>query len=431
MNRKLFQNTVWIIACKIGQSVLGLIVGMLTARYLGPSNYGIINYAASITAFFFPLAHLGLQSTAVSELVLSPNQEGETMGTILGMSVLGGLASVVSIFLFSLVVHRGETETILVCVLQSLSLLFQMTEMIQYWYQAKLMSKYTSLISMAAYTLVSVYKVFIIVTGKSIYWFAVTMAFDYLLITAALLLLYRRLGTQKLSFNMVLVKPLFTRSKHYILSGMMVSLFAQTDKVMIKWICGNAQSGYYAVAVTCATMSSFVFQAIIDSYRPVIVADKRNNMGSYQKYMVQLYSIIIYLGVAQSIVLTVFAKLVIGIIYGQDYLPAVPILQMITWYSTFSYMGAVRNVWILAEEQQKYLWIINLSGAILNILANILLIPIMGAVGAAVASVVTQFFTNFVLCFLVRAVRPTARLIFQALDPRTLLNLLPKRSRTL
>ena len=60
----------------------------------------------------------------------------------------------------------------------------------------------------------------------------------------------------------------------------------------------------------------------------------------------------------------------------------------------FSYLGSVRNVWMLAENKQKYLWIINLSGALGNVILNLILIPIMGVNGAAVASLCTQIFAK-------------------------------------
>lgn len=50
LHNKTIQNAKWIIGCKIVQSLLQMVVGMLSARYLGPSNYGLINYAASIVA---------------------------------------------------------------------------------------------------------------------------------------------------------------------------------------------------------------------------------------------------------------------------------------------------------------------------------------------------------------------------------------------
>lgn len=85
--KQVFNNAKWIIVCKIVQSLLQLVVGMLCARYLGPSNYGLINYAASIMAFALPFMKLGLDSTMVYELTENPQKEGEIVGTSLAMNI--------------------------------------------------------------------------------------------------------------------------------------------------------------------------------------------------------------------------------------------------------------------------------------------------------------------------------------------------------
>ena len=82
-------------------------------------------------------------------------------------------------------------------------------------------------------------------------------------------------------------------------------------------------------------------------------------------------------------------------------------------------MGSVRNIWILAEQKQKMLWKINLSGALLNVIANYILIPLIGINGAAIASVAAQLFVNFVLCFTIPSLRPVGHLIIEV-DPRNL-----------
>lgn len=188
-----------------------------------------------------------------------------------------------------------------------------------------------------------------------------------------MIILYGKLGKQKLSFSFSLGKQLFARSRYYIVSSMMVTIFAQTDKIMIKMMIGNAENGYYSTAVACAGMTGFVFVAIIDSLRPVIFENKKIDRKLFEKSMAVLYSIIIYMGLAQSIVLVLFAKPVVMLLYGNAYSAAVPILQIITCDTAFSYMGTVRNIWMLAEEKQKYLWIINLSGAVLNVIGNFIL----------------------------------------------------------
>lgn len=427
--KKVVKNASWLIACRVAQSIVALLIGMLTARYLGPANYGILNYASSVVAFAAPLAELGIRNILVQEIVSHPEREGKTLGTSLVMCVTSSLLCMAGCVAFVFIANPSEPETLVVCGLYSISLIFQMTETIQYWYQAKLLSKYTAVSSLIAYAIVSIYKAILLITGKSIYWFAVSHAFDYLLISGALFLMYRKNGGQKLSFSWSLGKELFSRSKYYIVSSMMVTIFAQTDKIMIKNMVGNAENGYYSTAVTCAGMTGFVFVAIIDSLRPIIFEAKNKNQADFEKNMSLLYSIIIYLGLAQSIGMTVLARPIIRILFGQAYLPAISLLQIVVWYSAFSYIGSVRNVWILAEKKQKYLWIINLSGAVINVALNLALIPILRENGAAIASVFTQFFTNFVLCIIVKPIRPTFPLIIRALNPKTIIDILPQRKK--
>lgn len=423
MKNSVIKNAGWIIGCRIIQSLIAVIIGMLSARYLGPSNYGLISYASSVIAFVVPLAQLGMRNVLVEEIVSHPEREGKTIGTSIAISLVSCFLCMAGCIAFVAVANAGERDTLIVCALYSISLVFQILEMIQYWYQAKLISKYTSVTSLVSYLICAIYKVFLLATRKNVYWFAIAYSLDFLIISVVLLVIYRKLGGQKLSFSFSIGKQIFSRSKHYIVSSMMVTVFSQMDKIMIKKMMGNAEIGYYSTAIACANITGFVFLAIIDSLRPVIFESKKIDYKKFEKNMSILYSVIIYVGLAQSLMLTIFAKPIVAILYGEAYLPAIPLLQIIAWYTAFSYMGNVRNIWMLAEEKQKYLWIINLSGASLNVVGNLILIPLMGAEGAAFISVATQFFTNFILCIIVKPIRPTARLIWDALNPQLLFNM--------
>lgn len=123
-NRKIFDNTIWIVGCKIFRAVLGLIVTMLSARYLGPSGYGIISYAASIVTFVVPVMQLGLNSTLVQELISEPDREGTVMGTSIAMSTVSGVCCIVGVTAFTAVTNPGEPMTVLVCALYSVQLVF-------------------------------------------------------------------------------------------------------------------------------------------------------------------------------------------------------------------------------------------------------------------------------------------------------------------
>lgn len=423
---KVAKNATWIIACRIVQAVLALIINMLTARYLGPSNFGLITYAASLVAFVVPLMNLGFSSTLVQEVVNYPEREGKTMGTSIFLSLCSSLCCIIGLAAFVCIANHDEPVTILVCLLYSFVLFFQALDLMQYWFQAKYLSKYTSIVSLCAYAIVSAYKIFLLVTAKSVYWFAVSNAFDYALISISIIVIYMKLGGQKLSFSFALGKEMFSRSKHYILSAMMVTVFAQTDKIMIKLMINEAETGYYGAAVACAGMTSFVFTAIIDSFRPYVFEGQKIGDKAYQYRLTMLYSIIIYSSLAQSAFMTVFAGLIIRVLYGSAYLPAVSALRIVVWYTTFAYLGAVRNIWILANNLQKYLWKINLLGACANIALNAILIPVLGINGAAIASLVTQFFTNVLVGYIIKPIRPNNDIMLQGVKPSILYDAVKK-----
>jgi O-antigen/teichoic acid export membrane protein len=424
-NRRIINNTIWIVGCKVFRAILGMLVTMLSARYLGPSGYGLINYAASIVTFVVPLMQLGLNSTLVQELVNTPEKEGQILGTSICMSLVSGLGCIVGVTTFSALTNPGEPVTTMVCALYSIQLVFQAVEQIQYWFHAKLLSKYVSVTMLAAYAATSAYKIMLLLCGSSVYWFALAQALDFLIISAVLLVIYRRKGSGKLSFSWELFRKMFSRSKYYIISNLMISVFAQTDRIMLKMMLDETAVGYYSAAVTCAGMAGFVFEAIINSAQPVILESAQRGNAALERSISSLYSVVTYLSLILCVCISVFAELIIRILYGAEYGPSVTALRLIVWYTTFSYLGAVRDVWILAQWKQKYLLLINLIGAGANIVLNILMIPMMGINGAALASLVTQIFTNVVLGFLIKPIRRNNILMLRGLDPRMLLHLLP------
>lgn len=210
---------------------------------------------------------------------------------------------------------------------------------------------------------------------------------------------------------------------------MMVTIFAQTDKIMIKLMIGEEATGYYGAAVACAGMTSFVFSAIIDSFRPSIFEGQKIRNEVFEHRLAILYSIVIYLSLAQSVVMTLFAFLIIPILYGSAYMPAIGALQIVVWYTTFSYMGSVRNIWILAHEKQNYLWIINMSGAIANIVLNVAIIPLLGIYGAAMASLITQFFTNVLVGYILKPIRPNNEIMLRGTNPKHIIEIFKKLKR--
>lgn len=417
---KVARNAGWLIGGNIAQKVLAFVVSILMARYLGPSNYGLINYATAYTTFFFHLSQLGLTSTIVKNLLDRPEQEGATLGTTLVLQCLTSLVSIAAIVVIVFFVDHGEKQTIAVVFLCSLSLFFQMLGTIDGWFQAKLKSKYSAIATTVAYIITSAYRIALLIMGKSVEWFAVASSVDYLCVAVMLFITYKRENGPRLCFSTARGKEMLSKSYHYIFSGLMVAVYSATDKLMLKQMLDESAVGYYGTAVSITNIWVFVLGAIISSLNPVIMELFRSDKKAFDQKNRQLYAIVFYCSVFVSLFMVILAKPGIRILYGDAFLPAASQLRIVTWYVAFAYLGVARDAWIVCEEKQKYLTRLYFGAAVTNVVLNALLIPALGADGAAWASLITQISTILVFPSLIKALRPNVKLMIDAFLLRNL-----------
>ncbi|MGM9670806.1 MAG: flippase [Oscillospiraceae bacterium] len=424
LKNKVVKNASWIIGGKLINKLLAFCVGILTARYLGPSNYGLIHYAVAYTSFFASLCTLGINSIIIKNFVDHPEEEGKTLGTALLLRAVSSFLSAVMIVGIVSIVDRQEPLTITVVALCSLGLVFQIFDTLNYWFQSKLKSKYSAIASILSYVAVSIYKIILLILGKSVKWFAVASALDYVILAAFLLAAYFANGGTKFAVSWTKAKELLRSSSSFIVSGLMVSIYACTDKLMLKQMLDEATVGHYSLASSVSVTWTFVLAAVIDSMYPEIVQSYGKDHLQYERKNRQLYTIVFYVAIFVSALICLLAHPLIRLLYGASYLPAVRPLQIIVWYTAFSYLGVARNAWIVCENLQKYLKYLYMGAAAINIALNLVLIPLWGASGAAGASLITQISTTVFLPAVIRPLRPNAKLMLDAICLR---DVLPKR----
>lgn len=394
--------------------ILSFVISIYTARYLGPKNYGLLNYASAFVAFATSFCTLGINYVIIKDFVDFPNEQGEGIGTTICLRLASSVLSAILIVLVSFCLDFGETETITVVALSAMALIFQSFDTINSWFQSLYRSKITSIATLCAYIITSLYKIVLIILHKNVRWFAFANSLDYICLAVFLICAYRSQGGPRFSFSFKKGKRLLKSSYHYILSGMMVAIYAQTDKVMLKHMLDDASVGYYSLASSINLMWVFVLQAIIDSIYPTIIEYSKNNQSAFEKKNRQLYAIVIYLSLLVGICFTVFGHFIITLLYGNAYSGAVAPLKVVTWYTVFSYLGVARNAWIVCKKQQKYLKYMYLGAAIINVLLNFILIPLLGATGAALASLITQICTCMALPMFIKSMRPNVKLMIDA-----------------
>ena len=412
---KEIKNAGWLIGGKVFQMIIALIVNLFTARYLGPGNYGVINYASAYLAFFTSLCTLGINSIIIKDFVDHPNEEGCAIGSTLVLRAISSTLSAITIVAIVSIVDMGEPITIIIAGLCSLALPFQIFDTFNYWFQSKYNSKVTSIVTLIAYVVTAIYKSLLLIFGKSVQWFAAATALDYLCVSLLLIIAYKKYKGPKLSFSFEKAKSLLKQGYHYILSGLMVAIYGYTDKFMLKQMLNETAVGYYSAATSICAMWVFVLQAIIDSMYPTIMLLSGKSEEEFEKKNRQLYAIVFYISLFVALLFQVFGEIAVNILYGDAYMEAVNPLRIVTWYTAFSYLGVARNAWIVSKNKQTYLKFIYMIAALMNIILNLIFIPLFGASGAALASLITQILTSLGLPYCFKDLRANAKLMLQAI----------------
>lgn len=414
INCKEARNAIWLISGRVIQMVISFFVSVLTARYLGPSNYGIINYAGAYVAFFSSLCTLGINYVIIKDFVDSSNEQGTTLGTSLILRIVSGLCSILMTVGIVSIVDKGDYTILVVVTLSSVALIFQAFDTINYWFQFHYQSKVTAIATLVAYIITATYRIILLITEKNVFWFAFASSVDYICIGLFLLVAYKRYNGPKWTFSYKKAKTLLGRSYHYILSGLMIVIYTQTDKLMLKQMLDDVEVGYYSLATTVNLMWVFVLQAIIDSMYPTILRTYKEDKELFNKKNRQLYAFVIYISVIVALCFVVFGKYVIYCLYGEAFMDSVAPLRIVAWFTIFSYLGVARNAWIVCENKQRYLKYMYFTAALLNITLNYIMIPIAGTSGAALASLITQVCTSIVIPCFIRELRPNVKLMMEA-----------------
>lgn len=402
---------------QIYQMMLSLIIGVLSARYLGPSNYGTINYAASYISFFSIACALGLEGIVVKEIVGKRESEGVVLGSSIVMRLAAGFLSMIAVCAIVAIANPGDQVLLVVTFMQSLVLLFNAFHIIDTWYQSYLRSKTSTIIKCIAYTGMSVYRVWLLITGKSVEWFAFATSLDALLIAVLFLFRYRRDGAQKLRFNITVSKHLLGLSYHLIISNLMAVIYNQMDRIMIGKMIDQTHVGYYAAASTICNMWLFIPQALANSAQPLIIGLKEEDEILYKKRIKQLSSTIFWVGVLFAICITVLSHLIIDVLYGADYAQAREPLILMIWSKVFAAMSYSKSIWMICENNQRYSKYILLCGVVINLTLNSVWIPTIGMTGAAVATIITEFVCCFIAPFIFKPMRVFAKMQLEAINP--------------
>lgn len=398
---------------------IGLLVGVWLARYLGPEQFGLFNYASAIAALFTAIGTLGLNSIVVRDLVKHPSDATSTLGTAFLLQLIGGLlAIIVAIITVNLLRPNDQTTKIVVAIVSS-TMVFKASDVIRYWFEARTQSKYTVWAESVAFLLFSGIKIWLIIASAPLLAFAWIVLAEAALVAGLLLLIYTQQGNSLFTwqYHYPHAKRLLGDSWPLILSSLASMLYMRIDQIMLGQMLGDAAVGIYSAAARISEVWYFIPIAIVNSTLPRIIKIKSENKKKYLETIQNLYDLLIGFSIFVAIATTFLAHKLIHLLYGNHFSESATILSMQIWAGVFVTMGVARGPWIICEGLQKYTYQYIGLAMIVNILSNIILIPRFGPIGASASSIAAQATTALLAPSLFSATRVSVKMLLHTINP--------------
>lgn len=400
--RKIIGNINWLTFENIFRNLIGLFVFAWVARYLGPGQFGLMNYALAFVALFSALATLGLDNITIRNIVSDSEKKGEYLGSTLLLKFIGSLimliVSVIGIFL----IEPGDTLVQLFVIIIALGYIFKSFDTIDLWFQSQVQSKYSVFSRSITFVVISILKVGLVITQAPLIAFVLMYTFDSLLAAVLLVYLYHKKATfsffeWKIKYDVM--KSLLNDSWPLILSGIAIMVYVKIDQVMIGNMIGDTQLGIYSAAVKLSEAWYFIPMIISGSVFPAILSARKKSRELYLERMQMLYDSFTWFAIFGALITTLMAPFIIKFLYGADYSGAATVLSIHIWAGVFVFLGVASSKYLVAENLTKISFYRTFIGAITNIILNIILIPTYGILGAAIATLISYGVSTF--CILI------------------------------
>lgn len=412
--KKVLSNSVWMIIQHVYSMLTSLTVVALIARYLGPSDYGQINYCASVISIFSTLAGLGLDNLIVSEIIRNPEKEGNYLGSALVMRLITSFVSYPLFIVVIVLLHPEDKVLFAVAVLQGLGMIFQTYDVLVYWFRIKLKMKFVSIAMVCAITVTSIIRIVLLYLKVSVEWFALAISIQALVAAVIITLVFIRKTDVKLKFSVADAKTLLKISYNCIISSMSIIIYMQADKIILEKMTDSAHVGIYSAAVMLATCWQFVPMSLIDSARPVVLEKRKLSGKEYLERFTLVMAGANLISIIFAFLMSVLGWVFIHFIYGSEYMDAVIPLIILSWASLFAMTGYVRSIWITGESFYRYDKIFTVTAAFLDIALDILFIWKFGIIGAALATFITYIYEVLIVPLFFKDTRIFTKLYFQS-----------------
>ncbi len=380
-------------------------IGILS-RYLGTDGFGKYTIMLTFFAFFSAIGDFGLYSIATREISRDGAREHWILSRIFTLRLI--ISSTIFIFatLFVWFLPYDYDVKVAILIAAGAFIFSSSYGLLNGLFQKHLAMDKVAFVELSG-KIVQIIILFTIVQLKLSFIVVALALFTSMLWNFVFIFLISRKFTKiTLCFDKSYWKLFIKESTPMGISTFVTFLYFKIDTILLSFFATSSDVGIYGAAYkiieTLIFFPAMVIGLIFPLFSRYIFTDK--------KIFVKIANIILKLFALITVPLVIItfflAPHIIAIVNGPEFNNSTTVLQILIFALASIFFGHLFTNILIAGSQQKKLMLALIATAIINIVANIIFIPIYSYTGAATVSVVTELFVVITTILLVLRYTP-------------------------
>jgi O-antigen/teichoic acid export membrane protein len=392
------KNTIYIFAGRASNALFLFLLTLVVSRQLGPAIFGVFSFLTTVVVSANCFSSLGLDIWMVREITKAPEKAKQYLSSILGLKTGTSLITIALVVLVFRATDLPETTLHLLWIL-SISLIFNTISQ-TLWHYGDCFKEfvYHSFLWAISNIIKSLMGITLVLFYRDMELLIIGIVFsEALALILSLYTIRRKFGRFSAQFQFSVWWNFLSRSAPMGMGVIFSVLYFRLDIVMLQLMVDEKVVGFYSAAYRLFEVVIVLPHSLMIVLFPTLVeefhADQRRFKTSFKK----AFTVYLVVGSSIALVFFSFSNEIIGLIYGNDFLFSVKILEILAIAIALSFLiFLLSNILIVSGREMTNTW--SLVGATaLNVTLNLAWIPVHGAVGAAWATVVCEMALIMVL----------------------------------
>jgi O-antigen/teichoic acid export membrane protein len=184
---------------------------------------------------------------------------------------------------------------------------------------------------------------------------------------------------------------LVRRALPLAMTTIFIILYNESDVVLLSYLGeGEREVGAYAAASKILKVLQLIPMLVVSGVYPVFSDLARGPRDALNTAYRGTLKLLLLIAIPLAIVVASFAEPFIRLIYGQGFAPAIPPLRLLAVSVPFVYLGYVLVNVLVSSDHMAWAALVTGAACAINVVTNLLLIPVFGISGSAIATVASQ-----------------------------------------